>query len=280
MAGRSPAKGAASNWRRVQAPRHALAERLQSRHRLRLHGWCIGSFTLALMWATSHVQMVLGVDSLALRYLVTLGVGYVAYLLVLRAWAAWLVEPRRHGDALDAALDAASDLPWPQQGRPAPAPGVAPAPPGGGGDFGGAGASGDYGPADGAGDGLEQSLGDLAGDALGAAAGADEGAVVVVPVVGIFLIGLAIAFGAGALAWLYFGWEVLLTVAVELAFSVATARAAMGAERAGWLGAAVRLTWKPLLGALLCAVALGAALDHFMPHAHSLPEAVRILRGR
>lgn len=43
---------------------------------------------------------------------------------------------------------------------------------------------------------------------------------------------------------------------------------------------AVRLTWKPLLGALVCAVLLGAAIDHFLPDVHSLPEAVRALRMR
>lgn len=283
MAPRPPAHRPASNWRRVLAPRRALAEQLHSRHRLRVHGWCIGSFTLALMWATSHLQMMWGVDSLAVRYLVTLGVGYAAYLLVLRAWAAWLVRPHRRGDGGDPGMELAPE--WPGAQPAGRAGGGGPPESGGGGDFAGAGASGDFdGPLAQAGqgidDGVGEGFGNLAGNALDAATGADEGAVVVVPVVGIFLIGLAIAFGAGALAWLYFGWEVLLAVAVELAFSVATARAAMGAERAGWLGAAVRLTWKPLLGALLCAVALGAALDHFMPHAHSLPEAVRLLRGR
>lgn len=102
----------------------------------------------------------------------------------------------------------------------------------------------------------------------------------VVPVLAIFLLGAALFFGAGALALLYFGWDVLLAVAVELAFSAAAARAAMGVERAGWLGAAVRLTYKPLLGALLCAVLLGAGLDHFLPQAQSLPEALRLLRAR
>ena len=101
---------------------------------------------------------------------------------------------------------------------------------------------------------------------------------VVVPVVAIFLIGVAILLGAGALGLLYFGWEVLLTVAVELAFSVSTARAFVGVEREGWLSAVVRLTWKPLLGAVVCAVLLGATIDHFMPQAQSLPEALRILR--
>ncbi|WP_284414769.1 hypothetical protein [Acidovorax sp. SUPP3334] len=282
----APRPGKASTWRRVQAPDRELVHTLRQRHRLHLHGWCIGAFMMALMWATSHVQRVMGVDSLALRYGITLGVGYLAYLLVLRAWAAWLVRPpgrRDGGDSGDGGLADGIDLvpdlptggvraPWPRSG--------------GGGDFGGGGASGDFGGGlghglgDGLGSGLGDGLGDVASGALDAASGADEGAVVIVPVVAIFLIGAAVVLGAGALALLYFGFDVLLAVAVELAFSYATARAAMGVERAGWLSAAVRLTWKPLLGALLCAVVLGWTIDHFLPHANSLPQAVRMLRGR
>lgn len=61
---------------------------------------------------------------------------------------------------------------------------------------------------------------------------------------------------------LYFGWEALLPLAVELAFSYVSARTAVRVVREGWLTAAVRLTWKPMLGALLCAVLLGAVMDH------------------
>ena len=86
-------KKSSSTWRSVRMPHHgAVARTLQQRYSLRWHGLLIGSFTLLLMWATSHLQMVLGVDSLALRYLITLSVGYVGYLLVLRAWAARLVR--------------------------------------------------------------------------------------------------------------------------------------------------------------------------------------------
>ncbi|WCM88126.1 hypothetical protein [Acidovorax sp. NCPPB 3576] len=275
--GSAPPPGKGSTWRRVRAPDREVAHTLRQRHRLHVHGWCIGAFTMALMWATSHLQMVMGVGSLALRYGITLGVGYIAYLLVLRAWAAWLVRPPRRRDeggdnGWADGIDLVPDIDLPSGGARAPWPRS-----GGGGDFGGGGASGDFGDGLGsAGDGL----GDIAGGALEAASGADEGAVVIVPVVAIFLIGAAVVLGAGALALLYFGFDVLLAVAVELAFSYATARAAMGVERAGWLSAAVRLTWKPLLGALLCAVVLGAAIDRFLPQAHSLPEAVRQLRAR
>ncbi|WP_053844012.1 hypothetical protein [Paracidovorax avenae] len=273
-----------SNWRRVRTPGRTLEASLLSRYQLRVHGWCIGAFMMAFMWAVSHTQMVLGVETLAVRYLATLGAGYVAYLLVLRLWAARLVRlPARNArnrseedvdassgvDVLDVA-DALYDAGDLAARAVRSAGGRSPTlPQSGGGDFAGTGADGHFGDA----------LGDMAGKALGAAAEADEGAVVVVPVVAIFLIGAAVLFGAGALALLYFGFDVLLAVAVELAFSYATARAAMGVERAGWLAAAVRLTWKPLLGALLCAVVLGAALDRFLPEARSLPQAVRMLQG-
>ncbi len=264
-----------STWRAVRMPHQDIARTLHQRYSLRLHGLCIGSFTLLLMWATAHLQMRLGVESLTLRYLVTLTVGYLGYLLVLRVWAARLLRRRTVQDSgFDVDLP---DIDWPS-GSPSGSGGRVPLPRTGGGDFGGGGASGDFA------EGLARSadgsaLGDVAGGALEAVGSADEGAIVVVPIVAIFLIGSAVLLGAGSLAMAFFGWDALLAVAVELAFSVATARAAMGVEREGWLGAAVRLTWKPLLGALLCAVLLGATIDHFLPDVHSLPEAVRALRG-
>ena len=127
-----------ASWRGMRLPQR-LQEGLRQRHALRLHGWCIGSLILGVMWAVSHAQMALGMPSLALRYLVTLGVGYGVYLLVLRLWAAWLL--RRRSDAGDApdGLDLLPDAGWPAGPGP-----QGPAPPlhGGGGDFGGAGATG------------------------------------------------------------------------------------------------------------------------------------------
>ena len=260
MATRNDARKKTSTWRSVRMPHASVAHSLQQRYSLRWHGLLIGSFTLLLMWAASHLQMWLGMDSLALRYALTLSAGYLSYLLVLRLWAARLVR-RQHapegGDSVAEGLNLATDLPWPSGGGGARVPLPR------------------------SGSGSESSaLGDIASGAADAIGSADEGAVVVVPVVAIFLIGAALILGAGSLAMLFFGWDVLLTVAVELAFSVATARAAVGVEREGWLGAAVRLTWKPLLGALVCAVLLGATIDHFLPHVHSLPEALRVIQGR
>jgi hypothetical protein len=267
---------ARSTWRTVRMQEASLQRRLQQRHHLRLHGWCIGLAVVLGMWGVSHLQMVLGNDSLAVRYLVTLGAGYLLYLLLLRIWAGMLVDrPADIGDpGGDLIVEGLPDigsvqLPMPEAGFGAGG--------GGGGDFGGGGASAafdaDLSPA------AESAVGEVASGALEVAAGADEGAIVVVPVVAVFLVGVAVLFGAGSLLLLYFGWEALLAVAVELAFGYVGARTAVKIGREGWLGAAVRLTWKPLLGALACAVLLGAMLDIFVPQARSLPHAVALWRA-
>ncbi len=266
-----------SNWRRMRAPqREDFQQTLKSRNSLRLHGWLIGLFMMAFMWAMSRFQWMLSGDgSLALRYLVTLGSGYLVYLLVLHQWSHWVLlraERRSKGDGGDGGdgLDLVDLIPSPGRGSSGPSMPQS----GGGGDFSGGGASGHF---DGGGSDV---LGDVASGALEAAGAAEEGAIVVVPVLAIFAVVTALVLGAGALMWLYFGSEVLMAVAVELAFSVATARALMGAERAGWITAAVRLTWKPLLGALICAVLVGALIDHFVPEAQSLSHALALIRSK
>ena len=240
-----------SNWRSVRLWETEVERDLHRNYSLRTHGILIGTFTLLLMWGVSALQMhLLHVDSLAVRYFLTLGVGYLGYLLVLRWWAKRLVE----GRSVDVDVDV-PDM-----------------------DFSG-GSSTDHlkiaDLADAADGG--SVLSDVAGGVLDVAGGADEGAIIVVPVLAIFAICVAVLLGAGYLALLYFSWDALLAVAVEVAFSYVSARAAVRVAREGWLMAAVRLTWKPLLGAVISAVILGAVLDRFMPQVNSLPEAVRVL---
>jgi hypothetical protein len=263
--------GSLSNWRSVRVWKSSLARDLQQRRALWLHGFLIGVFTLALTWGVSALQMRLGVDSLAVRYMVSLGVGYLAYLLVLRIWAGFLIG-RPGWDGVDLS---GLDIPVSSGGgNSACLPSISS---GGGGDFAGGGASGDFSvdvP------GVPEGVVELAGGAIGAAADSDDAAVVVVPVVAVFLIACALVFGAGSLALLYFGWEVLLAVAVEIAFSYASARAAVRVTREGWASTAVRLTWKPLAGALVCAVTLGASIDYFIPSAQTLPQALKVLKAQ
>lgn len=260
-----------TNWRAVRKWESALVQDLRQRRWLRLHGFWIGLLVLLVTWGVSALQMRLGVGSLALRYLISLGVGYAVYLLTLRLWAAALLGHFRP-DMPDLAN---LDLPGGSSG--ATRSSLSALRSGQGGDFGGGGASGDF-----ASDlpGVPDGVADLAGGALEAATGSDEAAVVVVPLVALFLIACALIFGVGSLLLLYFGWEVLLAVAVEIAFSYASARAAVRVTRAGWASAALRLTWKPLAGALICAVTLGATIDYFIPNANSLPQAIKVLKAQ
>ena len=273
-----------SNWRSVQLWESRVEQQLRQRHIFWLHGVCIGLVTLAITWGASHVQMRLGIESLALRYLVSLGLGFLGYLLMLRLWAGALVRKLRDtGPPANRRDWGHVDMGWPGggSGGGSASARMPPLQAGGGGDFGGGGASGDF---SGAADALSAAdaaggVGDIVGGALEAAGSADEAAVVVIPVVAVFLMGCAVFFGAGSLLLAYFGWEALLAVAVELAFSYASARVAVRVVREGWLSAALRLTWKPLLGAVVCAVMLGAAIDYFVPAANSLPQAIKLLRA-
>ena len=176
-----------SNWRSVRLLESRLEHDLRQRHAFWLHGFFIGLVTLGLTWGASHAQMLLGVESLALRYLVSLGLGYLGYLLMLRLWAGALVRRHRQQDGWSS-LDGG----WPgSDGSGCAAPRMPQMHSGGAGDFGGGGASGDF---SGAADapGIEESAdaaGNMVSGALEAAGSADEAAVVVVPVVAIFLIG-------------------------------------------------------------------------------------------
>lgn len=261
-----------SNWRSARLWESGVERQLRQRHRLWLHGWLIGSIVMSVMWLSSYLQMRAGGDSLAVRYAVTLGIGYLVYMLVLRIWAGALVGERPGDPGFDGGSTASGS------GRTTTTDEASTNAPeirsGEGGDFGGGGATGDFSDASDAASGL----GNAVSGALEVSASADEGAIVVVPVMIVFLLGCTIVFGAGSLAILYFGWDVLLTVAVELAFSYVSARTAVGIVREGWLSAAIRLTWKPLLGALISAVLLGAAIDHFIPDARSFSQAIKLMR--
>ena len=120
---KSRGSGTSSNWRRMRAPcREDFQQSLQRRNSLTLHGWVIGLFMMSFMWAMSRFQwMFLGDGSLALRYLVTLGSGYLVYLLVLHEWTKWILLKQEHegtdidaGDAFDIA-DAVSPRPLLEQ---------------------------------------------------------------------------------------------------------------------------------------------------------------------
>ena len=108
----------------------------------------------------------------------------------------------------------------------------------------------------------------------------DGEGVVLLPVLALFALMLLAFTGLGSLLWLVWGSELFLAVAVEVAFALLMARSLYVMERDGWLLVALRLSWKPMLGALLSAVALGLLCDALFPEADTLAQVIKSLRGR
>ena len=267
-----------SSWTRITVTPAQLRRWLQGRHWLRLHAFCIGVVTLALMLLTSAGLRHLGVTHLAARYTLALSAGYVAYLLLVRLWAQCML--RRE---FDGHVDLPDVVPNGGGGSRQAGEFIS----GQSGDYGG-GAHGSWDaqlldgslqPASGTDLGMGD-VGDAMLDGASSVLGADEGAVVLIPVLAVFAALLGAFFGMGWLLWLVFSSEVLLAVAIELAFATLMARTLYRIEREGWLLAAIRLSWKPLLGALLCAVVVGMLLTHFFPEAQTWHDALQLWRER
>lgn len=148
---------------------------------------------------------------------------------------------------------------------------------GGGGDFGGAGGGGSFEvpevPA-----AVSDGAGEAVGGALEIAGAADEGAIVLIPVALVIALALALGTVLGFAVFGLFGVEVLLAVAVEIALASVGGALAYKAGAEGWLNGAWQRTFWPAVATLACVVVLGAAIDHWLPEAQSLPHALRLLR--
>lgn len=245
----------------------ATVDDLRARRWLRLHVLMIGAVTLAMCWGVSRGLDAVGVDSLAWRPLLALWLSYPLYLGLMALWARWLLSRDEAGvDADPGVLVDAADL-------LANAPGSA-FRSGGGGDFGGGGASGDF---DAPLDAVGEVVGKTVSRTVEASFDADEGVVIAVPVAIVVGVALGLAFGLGLLVFGLFGVEVLLGVAVEIAFASFGGALAWRARREGWLLHALRRTLLPMLALSLFTAGVGWALHHWVPQASTVPQALRLL---
>ena len=257
--------------RRAANFERAVRTDLTRRRWLRWHAFWLGTLCFLSGWAISTGLMHAGVERLSLRWGLALAGAYLIYLMLLRVLCAWLLS-RDEGDA-ELQLDGIDAL-SPGRGEvTAPEVGC-----GGAGDFGGGGASGSFDAAD-----IGSTAGDMASDVAGgvleAAGSAEEGIVVIVPLAVVIGVAALIAGALGVAVFGLFGIEVLLGVAVEIAFAAAGGALAFRAGREGWLQHATTRTAWPMLAIALMCVVLGAAIDHWLPQANSLPQAIRTLRG-
>jgi hypothetical protein len=238
---------------------------------VRVHVLLIGLITFGILWGISHTLLLAGIYSIALRHGVAILGAYVIYLGLLWAWCRWLIS--RDEGSLDVCDVSFDPLGVPNRTGSADALLFRS---GGGGDFGGGGASGSFDTAHGLAvtTGESSPVGEVASTVAEAIGSVDEGAVVLVPVALAIGVAVALATALGFAVFGLFGVEVLMGVAVEIAFASAGGALALKAQREGWLGHAMRRTAAPMAIVMAITVLTGLAIGHWLPDAETLPQAL------
>ncbi len=225
-----------------------MAEWLQGRFFLRVHMSLIliGTFLAGL--AATKLLLMVGVVSLALRYVLAVCAAYLVFLALIKLW---LIYVRADRTGIDLSADG---LDW----LDVPSVGAEELDPGGG--FGGGGATGAWGNAAPVKSGGSSSSFDLSLDG-------DEWLVVILflaLVLSLLLVGVYIIYTAPAL---------LAEAAFEALLAGTLVRRAKRIERTGWVGAVWRATVWPFLLIVALSGGLGWAVKKQCPEATRLRDA-------
>jgi hypothetical protein len=232
------------------ARRAAFVRWMQGRFLLRVHMAVILGLTFLAGLAVTKVFLEAGSTSLALRYGTAVAVCYVAFLALMKLWL-WYVsdEPTSldAGDAVDV-VDTVADMAGGALRDTARA-GFR----GGGGRFGGGGASHSFADTQGSGSG--------AGLLDGVGGGDDDLVVVLVVAV------VVAAVAACGLYLVYVGPTILAEAAFEALLASSLLRGARKAESPGWVGGVVKATALPFLLIFALGVGFGAWAQRACPGA-------------
>ena len=204
-----------------------------------------------------------GLDTMALRYPVSVAVAYLLFLILLWLWL------RTSSDD----YVGVPDIPMPGGGGS----GDFSMPlRGGGGDFGGGGASGSFDGVAEVGDAISKPL-EWTGNAAGKVADAvdvdlDDGAVPLMAIV--MVIGLAVVLAAAAFYVIYIAPVLLAEVVVDGAFSYALHRHLRVEDSRNWLVNACQRTAVPFMATAIFLAIVGAGMSMYAPGARSVGEVV------
>lgn len=205
-----------------------------------------------------------GMGSMAIRYPFALAVAYLVFLLLLWAW-------------LRAKEDDFTDIPDLSNAMPnlSGSGHSAPFQSGGGGDFGGGGASGSF---DGSAlqsfAGVDDDAGTSIGESLGSVGDADELAIPILAIV--FVAGMAVA----SLYVVYLAPTLFAELLVDGVLSYTLYRHLHKVETHFWLSTAFKRTVFPFLMTAVFLALAGAAMAHYAPGARSIGEVIHYLGGK
>lgn len=244
----------AATQHRIRSFEREVKADLRRRRWLRVHIFLISMVTFGVCWGLSSLMLHAGVHDMVLRHGVALTLAYGVYLVLLRIWSCWLLS-HDETDALELA-DAGLDF------MPSPRHGVS-------GEVDSIGVD-----AADAADTVSQAASGL-GDMLSVGAEADEAAVIVVPLMIVVGVIVLLAGAIGFAVFGVFGVDVLVGVAVEIAFASTGGALALKAQREGWLGHALKRTAAPMLAVIASVVISSWALGQWVPEAQTLMQGLR-----
>ena len=211
----------------------------------------------------SFSMLQFGVDSMAVRYPLSLALAYFFFLFLVWLWLRTNAE-----DYLD--VSNVTDV---LLGSGGPSSGVPGVKTGGGGDYGGGGASGSF-------DAPTQAVDETvaaplrsAGEAAGSVAEADE---LAIP---LFAIALAVGLAFASLYVVYIAPVLFAEVLVDGALSYALFRHLQGQNPQHWLVSTVRRTAMPFVATAVFLAATGAAMSAYAPGATSVGQIAGHARG-
>ena len=257
----------------LTASRHRFTGRFAARFFVRFHMGLIFAGTVGTAVVASRLLLAAGVQSLMVRYALTVVGAYAVFFVLVRMWIAYVtrIAPR----------DPGLDLPDIVSTGDGGLGGVADLQPGGG-QFGGGGASGSY---DDTGEvPVFRSVADAGGRGGGSSTGGgggddwlpldfDEGTLIVA------LILLVSAVG-GTAVWLV--WQaplILPEAAFEALLSAGQIKAARRSEARGWTRGVLRSTVIPFVLVLVAASFAGWAAQRTCPPAVRLTDVARLCWG-
>ena len=268
---RATARTPSAPTSRTQAV-HQLRGDLLRRSWPRLQMSLLVSLTGGAGLLASFLMLHAGLSSMALRYPLALMMAYTVFLLLLWLWLRTRAEDWADlpDPGFDISLPGGRTLPnWPS---------------GGGGDFGGGGASASFdapvptpsltpsGPT-----GLLDSTTDGLADGLGSAGDVLDADELAIP---LLVLALAVGLALSSLYVIYSAPTLFAELLLDGALTATLYRRIRSIERRHWVATAVRRTvWPFALTALLLA-AVGWGLQSLTPQAHTLGEAIRLSQGK
>lgn len=269
-----PDDGRQSRWQQPLT-RDGIRSDLLRRFVVRFHMSLIVAGSLGMAVVANKLLLLAGLETMWLRYLWAMVASYLAFLAGIKCWLlyAGYAWPRKSN--FDADIP---DFSGGGSGGGGGSGSCEPTFPGGGGEFAGAGASGDFGgPGNAltdAGGNFASGVGDAvskAGDTVGDLGGGDEGGCALV--LAMILIAIALAAVFGSAAYIVFNAPSILGEAVfEVLLAGGLVRASRRAEEASWVQGVLRVTWAPFLLILAVVMAFAAWAQIIYPQAHTVSQ--------